>query len=254
MSRLEHEIAGCNHANDLLDLRKQLAVTRGAHERAVLFRVTDLILRVERGHPHDSSPPARDLRHVLDRRGVHAADGQVQVDAAEYLDARHFLPDNRGQAAGRVVVVLEDDPAHAVHAGELRSVDRVNGSWRVVGVSVNMDIDRAGQQRVFATRLGRSGPRCASRDREGRQRKGHQQSDGPQNAASRIAHRACGSYWVRLLTASPTLNPVPETTAPTADPSSTSVILITPTGAVMRRMTLPLAGSLISRDTRSTFI
>ena len=62
----------------------------------------------------------------------------------------------------------------------------------------------------------------------------------------------CRCYCVIVLTASPTLKPEPETAVPTAETSSTSVSLITPTGDVMRRMTWPVDGSLISLVTRST--
>jgi hypothetical protein len=60
------------------------------------------------------------------------------------------------------------------------------------------------------------------------------------------------AYWVTVFTASPTLKPVPVTGTPTAEISSTSVIRTTPTDEDNRRITWPLAGSLISRVTRST--
>src|SRR5665213_3775282 len=53
-------------------------------------------------------------------------------------------------------------------------------------------------------------------------------------------------YCVIDFTASPTLKPSPETGVHTADASSTSVALTTPTLVVKRRMTAPVAGSLIS--------
>jgi len=60
------------------------------------------------------------------------------------------------------------------------------------------------------------------------------------------------AYWVTVFTASPTLKTVPVTGTATAEISSTSVIRTTPTDEDNRRMTWPLAGSLISRVTRST--
>src|SRR6185312_11014380 len=59
-------------------------------------------------------------------------------------------------------------------------------------------------------------------------------------------------YCVTVFTASPTLNPFPETTLQTAEASSTSVTFTTPTGEVILRITLPVDGSLISCVTRST--
>ena len=60
------------------------------------------------------------------------------------------------------------------------------------------------------------------------------------------------SQSVTVFAASPTLKPVPDTATATEEMSSTSVIFTTPTGEAKRRMTCPVAGSLISRVTRST--
>ena len=54
------------------------------------------------------------------------------------------------------------------------------------------------------------------------------------------------NYRVTDFTASPSLNPEPETGMQTEEASSTSVALTTPTHVVRRRMTAPVAGSLIS--------
>ena len=59
-------------------------------------------------------------------------------------------------------------------------------------------------------------------------------------------------YCVTVFTASPTLNPAPETGAATAEMSSTSVTRTTPTGEVRRRITAPVEGSLISLVILST--
>src|SRR6266849_1533356 len=81
----------------------------------------------------------------------------------------------------------------------------------------------------------------------------------PSKSQSQLQKRRAGApaphmnYWVTVFTASPVLNPVPETVVATAEISSTSVTFTTPTVVAMRRITLPDAGSLISRLTRSTF-
>src|SRR5690242_15164358 len=54
-------------------------------------------------------------------------------------------------------------------------------------------------------------------------------------------------YCVIVFARSPSLKPAPEMILPTPETSSTSVSSITPTGAVRRRMTWFVAGSLISR-------
>lgn len=59
-------------------------------------------------------------------------------------------------------------------------------------------------------------------------------------------------YCVIVLTESPTLKSEPETGVQTEEMSSTSVMRIVPTGAVILRITTPVDGSLISRVTRST--
>ena len=96
---------------------------------------------------------------MFDRGRVHAADGEVQIDAAEHFDARHFLADDLREASGRVVVVLEDDRAHAAVAGELRGIDGVHRSRGVVGRGVNVDVDGAGERPVVTARLVRAGSR-----------------------------------------------------------------------------------------------
>ena len=60
------------------------------------------------------------------------------------------------------------------------------------------------------------------------------------------------SYCVADFTVSPALKPEPETTVHTEEASSTSVALTMPIVLVSRRMTLPVAGSLISLVTRAT--
>ncbi|PYR22475.1 MAG: hypothetical protein DMF94_04595 [Acidobacteria bacterium] len=62
---------------------------------------------------------------MLDRRGIHAADGQVQIDAAEHLEAGHLFADHVREPRGRVVVILEDYRAHAVGARQDRRLESV---------------------------------------------------------------------------------------------------------------------------------
>jgi hypothetical protein len=74
----------------------------------------------------------------------------------------------------------------------------------------------------------------------------------PISAVQGVPGSAKLCYCVTVFTASPTLKPVPDTATATAEMSSTSVIFTTPTAEAKRRMTVPVAGSLISRVTRST--
>ena len=41
--------------------------------------------------------PPDDLRHVLHCRGVHPADGEIQIDPAEHLQPRTLLSREEGQ-------------------------------------------------------------------------------------------------------------------------------------------------------------
>src|SRR5882757_6013819 len=109
MSSGEHQAMLRDDADDRFCLREQLAAARDADERPILLRIADLVLGVEGGHPDEAAPAAGDLGKVLDRRRVDAADRQVQVDAAEYLETRRGLAGKIGQPRGGVVVVLEND-------------------------------------------------------------------------------------------------------------------------------------------------
>ena len=53
-------------------------------------------------------------------------------------------------------------------------------------------------------------------------------------------------YCVTVLTASPTLNPDPETGTATAEISSTSVTRSTPIAEASRRMTLPVESAMLT--------
>src|SRR3989442_3117036 len=56
-----------------------------------------LILRIVGGKPDDLAVAAFTFGHPLDRRGVNAADGEIQRDAAEYLYAGHLLTNDVGE-------------------------------------------------------------------------------------------------------------------------------------------------------------
>ena len=98
------------------DRGQQRPVARHADERAVLLRGADLVLGIEGREPDDAAPSSGHLRHVLDRRRVDSADRQVQIDAAEHLDARDERSGEIRVARRRFVMVLDDDRAHAAVA------------------------------------------------------------------------------------------------------------------------------------------
>src|SRR5580765_1672382 len=153
MAGRQHEAMFRDDLNHGLRRRQQLAVFRDADEWAHLLRIADLILRIEGRHPYQASIRPRYLGHVFDCRWIHAANRQIQIETTEDLDARYLLADHVGEPGGRVVVILEDDRAHAVrarHHGRFHSIDR---PLDVVGRSVHMNVDRAREQpRIVRTR------------------------------------------------------------------------------------------------------
>ena len=116
MAGRQHEAMFGDDLNDRLRRRQQLAVSRDADERPVLFRIADLVLGIEGRHPDQAAIRPGHLGHVLDRAGFMPPTDEIQIDAAEDLDARHLLAHHVGQPGGRVVVILQDDAAHAVRA------------------------------------------------------------------------------------------------------------------------------------------
>ncbi len=117
-----------------------------------------LVFRIEGRHPHKATPAPGHLGHVFHRRGIDATHGQIQVDAAEYLDSRHRVPHHEGKTRSILVVILEHDGAHPARAGLLGFVDRVERTRTAVGQGMHMDIDRAAQHGCGSTAL--AGVRC----------------------------------------------------------------------------------------------
>ncbi len=74
---------------------------------------------------------------------VHAANGEIQIDAPEHLHPRYLFSHHVDEAGSRFVVVLEDEATHAVGTREHRRFESVQGSLSVVGKAVNVNIDRA---------------------------------------------------------------------------------------------------------------
>ena len=170
--------------NDRFRLGQQRAAARYAHERTILLRVAHLIFSVERRHPDDAAPSAGDLGEVFDRRGVHAADREIQIDAAEHFQTRRLFAREVREPRGRIVVILQNEAAHAFRARQLRDVDAVDGPRHVVGIGVNVDVDRSAEQlRGVAPGALRTGARRGASQR-GQQR----QHDGDEGDATAGAH------------------------------------------------------------------
>ncbi len=145
MTACEHEIVFANRGNHRFRLRQQRAILRDAHERRVRFAGPHLILGVERRHPHHAPPPAGHARHVLDRVHIHAADGQVEIDAAEHFDARYRLARQPREPRGRIEVALQHDRAHPLVFREPRGLEAVERPRHVVGMAVHVNVDRTAQ-------------------------------------------------------------------------------------------------------------
>ncbi len=89
---------------------------------------------------------------MLDGRGIHPANRQIQIDAAEHVDAGDLLADHVGEPSGRVVMILQHDRAHAVRARHDRRLESVDGALRVVGKGVDVNVDRAHEETVRIVR------------------------------------------------------------------------------------------------------
>src|SRR5262249_55667380 len=76
-----------------------------------------------------------------DRYGINSADGAIEVDPAEDLDAGDSLADEVGERCSRFPMTLEDERAHAPLFGEAGKVDRVDGAGDGVGGSMGVDVD-----------------------------------------------------------------------------------------------------------------
>ena len=82
---------------------------------------------------------------MLHGRGVHAANGEVQVDAAEYFNPRHFLAHDVRQRTGRIVVVLQHNRAHSAQPRQLGDINRIDRARTIVRIAVHVDIDGPGK-------------------------------------------------------------------------------------------------------------
>jgi hypothetical protein len=95
----------------------------------------------ERRHPDHFAESACCRCHVLDGGRVDAADGEVQVDAAEHVDPRHLLTDDVGEPRRELVVVLDDDGPHAVRLGLPRGFDGIDGPRAAVRLGMDVNVD-----------------------------------------------------------------------------------------------------------------
>jgi hypothetical protein len=146
MSGRQHETVFGDEADDSLHLWKQCPSLRHRDEGARFLREANLILGVEGRHPDHATPAASDACHVVDGSGIDTTDCQIQRDAAKYLQIRHHLSYEIGRSRGRLVMILEHDRAHPARLGELGDVDGMNRSRSIVGIAVDVNVDRARQR------------------------------------------------------------------------------------------------------------
>ena len=129
--------------DDREHLGQDLAVARDRRERALVAVQLNLRLRVEGRQPDDFAVAAFDLRHPFDGRRVHAADREIERDAAEHLDARHGLAHDERERGRGLVVVLDDDRAHPGGPSRPREIECVELARRAVGRRVRVHVDGA---------------------------------------------------------------------------------------------------------------
>ena len=124
---------------------------------------------------------------MLDRHSVHPADSQIQIDAAEYVEAWRRLACEIRQARGRVVVILEDDAAHPAGAGLTRGLEAIDRARHVVRMRVDVDIDGAREEPLT---LGLPRPLAArtSQDR-GQQQRETDRGGHSKQISTRSRHR-----------------------------------------------------------------
>jgi hypothetical protein len=122
----------------------------------------DLFRGISGRHPDDASGLSLDARrHELDARRIDPAIGEVQDKAAIEFQSRHFGAKVVGQRRGRLIMVFDDECAHAALARHphIRDaalpVERAGGP----GIHVKVQVARSLEQASaigFATRLGGS--------------------------------------------------------------------------------------------------
>ena len=88
-------------------LRDTLTNGRFSFEKRTWFSASNVDIQTMR-----PQPPATCVM-CSTAAAIHAADGEIEVDAAEHLEAGRRLAREIGEAGGGIVVVLEDDAAHA---------------------------------------------------------------------------------------------------------------------------------------------
>jgi hypothetical protein len=116
-----------------------------ANERRLRFTGANLILGIERRHPDHAAPPAVHAGHVVDGVRVHAANRQVEIDAAEHLDARHRLAREEREAGRRIEVALQHDRAHPFVFRKPRRFEAIERPRHVVRIGVHVNVDGAAQ-------------------------------------------------------------------------------------------------------------
>ena len=90
----------------------------------------------------------RGIRHELDGNGVDAAHGTIECDSAVDFEALDDLRHQVGKRRRMRVVVLEEQPAHAVAAGQTRCFNRVDRSRLAIGSGMDMEVDHAVELRL----------------------------------------------------------------------------------------------------------
>src|SRR5439155_9213168 len=87
-----------------------------------------------------------DLNHMFDGCRIDSTNCQVQIDAAENLEARDIFSYEVGLSRRRLEMILQREPAHASGLRHLRQIERINRSRAAVGISVGMNIDHTAQR------------------------------------------------------------------------------------------------------------
>ena len=117
------------------------------HQKLLVVPFADVIGGGDGRHPDHL---AAHLQRVLHGIGVEAAERVVEHDGAERLHAemRIALADQLDDRRGRVVVVLEQDRAHAGRGGLLHGIDMVDQARHHRRAAVAVQVDGATHQGV----------------------------------------------------------------------------------------------------------
>ena len=117
-----------------LDLFSELKMS----EKMALLRLTELVLRIQRGHLDDFD--ALSYRQH-DAAVAQAAVGMIAGMKTEYLEIRNGLLRQDGLVGGGAEVILEYDPAHAHLDGQAGDVDCVPPALHAVRAGMDVNID-----------------------------------------------------------------------------------------------------------------